>query len=132
MCQFDVTNGVEHHEARYLERIIFHCRKQLACGESKVKPRITHKVHRLGGVVFEHVSVRVRERLRHGAGQGHQPVKGQGHLHYQVDDGPIVATTVPKLSFHGLKPGTHSIMVQLAANDHTPLGPEQKLSVTIP
>jgi len=63
---------------------------------------------------------------------GEKPIKGEGHLHYQVDDGPIVATTVPKLSFHGLKPGTHSIMVQLAANDHTPLGPEQKLSVTIP
>ena len=63
---------------------------------------------------------------------GEKPNKGEGHLHYQVDDGPIVATTVPKLSFHGLKPGTHSIMVQLAANDHTPLGPEQKLSVTIP
>jgi hypothetical protein len=63
---------------------------------------------------------------------GEKPIKGEGHLHYQVDDGPIVATTAPKLSFHGLKPGSHSIMVQLAANDHSPLGPEQKLSVTIP
>lgn len=63
---------------------------------------------------------------------GEKPIKGQGHLHYQVDDGPIVATTALKLSFHGLKAGPHSIMVQLAANDHSPLGPEQKLSVTIP
>lgn len=63
---------------------------------------------------------------------GEKPIKGQGHLHYQVDDGPIIATTALKLSFHGLKPGTHGIMVQLAANDHGPLGPEQKLSVTIP
>lgn len=63
---------------------------------------------------------------------GEKPIKGQGHLHYQVDDGPIIATTALKLSFHGLKPGTHGIMVQLAANDHSPLGPEQKLSVTIP
>ena len=63
---------------------------------------------------------------------GEKPIKGQGHLHYQVDDGPIVATTAPKLSFHGLKSGTHSIMVQLAANDHSPLGPQQKLSVIIP
>jgi Family of unknown function (DUF6130) len=79
------------------------------------------------------VSVAIRGvRIVDPALSGEKPIKGQGHLHYQVDDGPIVATTVPKLSFHGLKPGTHSIMVQLAANDHTPLGPEQRLSVTIP
>jgi len=63
---------------------------------------------------------------------GEKPIKGQGHLHYQVDDGPVVATTAPKLSFHGLKSGGHTIVVVLAANDHTPLGPEQKLSVAIP
>ena len=63
---------------------------------------------------------------------GESPIKGQGHLHYQVDDGPIVATTAAKLSFHELKSGAHTIAVVLAANDHTPLGPAQKLSVTIP
>jgi hypothetical protein len=63
---------------------------------------------------------------------GEKPRPGQGHLHYQVDDGPVVATTATKLSFHGLKPGTHKIMVVLAANDHTPLGPQQALEVTIP
>ena len=66
------------------------------------------------------------------APSGEKPVKGQGHLHYQVDDGPVVATTALQLSFHGLKAGAHTIVVVLAANDHTPLGPEQKLSVTIP
>jgi len=60
------------------------------------------------------------------------PAKGQGHLHYQVDDGPVIATTAPKLAFHGLKPGAHSITVILAANDHTPLGPQEKLTVTVP
>ena len=57
---------------------------------------------------------------------------GQGHLHYQVDGGPVIATTTTKLSFHGLTPGAHKIVVMLAANDHTPLGPEQTLDVTIP
>ena len=61
-----------------------------------------------------------------------KPHPGQGHLHYQVDDGPVIATTATKLSFHGLKPGAHKIMVVLAANDHTPLGPQQTLEVTIP
>ena len=79
------------------------------------------------------VSVAVRGvRIVDPAISGEKPIKGEGHLHYQVDDGPIVATTAVKLSFHGLKPGAHGIMVQLAANDHSPLGPAQKLSVTIP
>jgi hypothetical protein len=60
------------------------------------------------------------------------PVKGQGHLHYQVDNGPIVATTTAKLSFHGLTPGKHKIVVVLANNDHTPAGPTQTLEITVP
>jgi hypothetical protein len=63
---------------------------------------------------------------------GEKPIKGQGHLHYQVDDGPVIATTAPKLSFHGLKSGSHTVIVMLAANDHTPLGPQEKLTVSIP
>ena len=61
-----------------------------------------------------------------------KPMAGQGHLHYQVDDGPVIATTAMKLSFHGLKPGAHHFKVMLAANDHSPLGPEQTLDVTVP
>ena len=66
------------------------------------------------------------------ASVGEMPKPGQGHLHYQVDNGPVVATTAPKLSFHGLQPGDHLIVVMLAANDHTPLGPKQTLSVSVP
>lgn len=61
-----------------------------------------------------------------------QPKAGQGHLHYQVDNGPIIATTTTKLSFHGLTAGAHKIQVTLAGNDHNPLGPQQTLEVTIP
>lgn len=57
---------------------------------------------------------------------------GQGHLHYQVDGGPVIATTATKLSFHGLTPGSHKIVVMLAGNDHNPLGPQQTLEITIP
>lgn len=60
------------------------------------------------------------------------PKAGQGHLHYQVDDGPMIATPTTKLSFHGLTPGQHKILVVLAGNDHNPLGPQQTLQVTIP
>lgn len=61
-----------------------------------------------------------------------KPVAGQGHLHYQVDKGPVVATPSAKLSFHELAPGTHTILVVLAGNDHQPLGPKQQLTVTVP
>ena len=61
-----------------------------------------------------------------------RPRNGQGHLHYRVDDGPVIATTAPKLSFHELSPGQHKIVVMLAANDHRPLGPEQTLTITVP
>jgi hypothetical protein len=61
-----------------------------------------------------------------------KPVPGQGHLHYQVDSGPIVATTATRLDFHKLTPGKHQITVILAGNDHNPLGPKETLHVTIP
>ena len=61
-----------------------------------------------------------------------KPVPGQGHLHYQLDKGPIIATPAAKLSFHELPPGTHTILVMLAGNDHKPLGPQQQLTVTVP
>lgn len=63
---------------------------------------------------------------------GDKPMTGQGHLHYQVDNGPIIATPAAKLSFHELTPGAHTITVTLVGNDHKPLGPAQKLTVTIP
>jgi len=63
---------------------------------------------------------------------GEKPVLGQGHLHYQVDAGVVVATPVSKLSFHELKPGDHMITITLAANDHTPLGSPQMVHVSVP
>lgn len=57
---------------------------------------------------------------------------GQGHLHYQLDNGPVIATTATKLNFHQLAPGKHQITVTLAGNDHNPLGPKETLHVTIP
>lgn len=61
-----------------------------------------------------------------------EPKDGQGHLHYRLDNGPVVATTATKLSFHDLPSGQHTIVVMLAGNDHSPLGPQTTLKVTIP
>jgi hypothetical protein len=61
-----------------------------------------------------------------------KPHAGQGHIHYQVDDGFIIATPSTKLSLHELAPGEHKIKVVLVGNDHNPLGPEETVSITIP
>ena len=61
-----------------------------------------------------------------------KPRNGQGHLHYRVDDGPIIATTITKLSFHGLSAGMHHISVALVGNDHQPLGLVKELEVSVP
>jgi len=58
--------------------------------------------------------------------------KGQGHLHYQLDNGPVIATTATKLSFHGLASGQHTLVVMLAGNTHDPLGPKEVLTFQIP
>lgn len=60
------------------------------------------------------------------------PVAGQGHLHYILDGGPVIATTSPKLSFHGLRPGKHLVTVMLADNSHNPIGLGESLTFTIP
>jgi hypothetical protein len=56
----------------------------------------------------------------------------QAHLHYRVDEGPVIATPVAKLAFHDLTAGRHRIEVVLADSEHKPLGPSQILEVTIP
>jgi hypothetical protein len=61
-----------------------------------------------------------------------EPQQGQGHLHYQVDSGPLIATTTTKLSFHELSSGPHKITVMLVGNDHQALGPRETLTVSIP
>lgn len=61
-----------------------------------------------------------------------QPKEGQGHLHYRVNGGLIIATTATKLSFHNLEPGEHRILVQLVEHNHKPMGPQELLTVQIP
>lgn len=61
-----------------------------------------------------------------------KPAAGQGHLHYRLDNGPIIATTAIKLSFHEMSSGPHVIAVALAANDHSALGPLESFTITIP
>ena len=61
-----------------------------------------------------------------------KPRPGQGHLHYRVDDGPVIATTARKLSFHELTHGDHRFELTLVGNDHQPLLPSKTLELTVP
>jgi hypothetical protein len=61
-----------------------------------------------------------------------QPHAGQGHLHYRLDEGPVIATTATKLSFHELGAGAHQLEVRLAGNDHKPIGVAQNFRITVP
>jgi hypothetical protein len=56
---------------------------------------------------------------------------GEGHLHYRVDDGLVIATTAQKLSFHALPLGDHRIEIRLVGNDHRDLGPVTTLDLTV-
>jgi len=57
---------------------------------------------------------------------------GEGHLHYRVDNGPVIATTATKLSFHELSSGEHKISITLAGNDHKPLTDPITFIMTVP
>ena len=57
---------------------------------------------------------------------------GQGHLEYRLDGGPVIATTVSKLAFQELAPGSHNVVVSLAGNDGEPLGPKETVPILIP
>ncbi|MEO7385314.1 MAG: hypothetical protein ABIX37_00095 [Gammaproteobacteria bacterium] len=71
-------------------------------------------------------------RLVEASASMEKPKAGEGHLHYQVDKGPVIATTAPALAFHELTPGQHIITVTPVGNDHQPVGTPVVLSVSIP
>jgi Domain of unknown function (DUF4399) len=69
---------------------------------------------------------------------GEDPVPGEGHVHYYLDSGivptapgkPAVteentyhAEATTSYTWQGVRPGTHTFVVQLVNNDHTPLEP---------
>lgn len=56
----------------------------------------------------------------------------QAHYHYQLDDGPVIATTADRLSFHDVEPGEHTVTIRLADAEHQPVGAEQQLTIEIP
>ena len=60
------------------------------------------------------------------------PREGQGHVHLQVDDGPILAVPSLRMRLRRLTRGGHTFRVMLHANDHTPLGAQAETSLRVP
>ena len=54
------------------------------------------------------------------------------HIHYQLDDGPIVATAAKSLAFANLTSGSHTIAVTLVNGAHAPISEQTTLTVNIP
>jgi|GEM_PF-5294059 len=61
-----------------------------------------------------------------------ESVVGEGHLHYRLDQGPVIATTATTLCFQNLTSGPHTITVALASDDRAPIGPATTLGINIP
>ena len=60
------------------------------------------------------------------------PNEHQGHLVYQVDEGPEQTSVSPRFAITGLAPGRHTISLHLADNQGHAISPETRLSVEIP
>lgn len=54
------------------------------------------------------------------------------HLHYQIDDSPIIVTSTPTLSFANLTPGKHTINVTVVDAKHSPLAGPETVEINIP
>jgi hypothetical protein len=54
------------------------------------------------------------------------------HLHYQIDDSPIIVTNDTMLSFANLSSGKHTINVTVVDAKHQPLAGPETIEVNIP
>jgi hypothetical protein len=54
------------------------------------------------------------------------------HLHYQIDDSPIIVTGSPTLSFANLTSGKHTIQVTVVDAKHSPLAGPESVELNIP
>lgn len=60
------------------------------------------------------------------------PKAGEGHVHVQLNDGPILAVPSLHMRLTRIPPGQHVIKVMLHANDHSPIGSGTEVSFLIP
>ena len=126
------------------------------CGGGSSKPTIkitspSNNATAAGGTVTATVSP--KNFKLNGADVGKKPIKGEGHLHFSMDDGkydfpkysgangqlavklgvqgkysPSVTSSI---TYTGLPAGKHTLEVYLANNDHSNVGPSADVSITV-
>jgi hypothetical protein len=52
-----------------------------------------------------------------------------GHVHLKLDDGPIAMPTKPTYTIPGVKPGKHTVWVELSDKNHNPIGVQQTADI---
>lgn len=57
-------------------------------------------------------------------------VAGEGHVHFTLDDGPIVMSVEQRTTFKDVPPGEHKLVAELVQNDTTPFSPVVKQEIT--
>ncbi len=62
---------------------------------------------------------------------GEIPGPGQGHFHCSLDGGAIVASVSPRLDWHELASGTHTVACYIANNAHLPASSIASVAVDI-
>jgi hypothetical protein len=53
------------------------------------------------------------------------------HIHFQLDDGPIIVSPVTELSFAELTPGEHTLKITASSADHKPISETKTLTFNI-
>jgi len=50
-------------------------------------------------------------------------VAGEGHVHFTLDDRPLVMSTTPDAELKDVEPGEHTLVAELVQNDTKPFDP---------
>lgn len=86
------------------------------------------QVQEVTGVILESPLNNSAMRSNSDSSKKNPPV---GHLHYQLDNGAVLATGSAQLVLHALDSGSHTVTVTLADKNEVPLAQEQ-LSFIVP
>lgn len=57
-------------------------------------------------------------------------VPGEGHVHFELDDEPVMMSTTPDYVYEGVSAGEHKLTAELVQNDTKPFSPPVKQEIT--
>ena len=60
-----------------------------------------------------------------------EKVNGQGHIHLYIDGDKVMKIYQQEYVWQQLEPGTHEVRIELAHNDHEPVGVEKSFTIEV-